>query len=154
LIEKFKLNVSLNKLIEIYRFHKPLITLPKDTKKILDFTKNFETALISDGNYITQQNKFFALNLNSYIKFPIFTDFYHTKKPELKAFKMVMDKFPNEKYIYVSDNPKKDFIAPKKLNWFTIRFKNPNGIYKDIKNNADVEVYSREEILDKLKELL
>jgi len=154
LIEKFKLNVSLNKLIEIYRFHKPLITLPKDTKKILDFTKNFETALISDGNYITQQNKFFTLNLDKYIKFPIFTDFYHTKKPELKAFKMVMDKFPNEKYIYVSDNPKKDFIAPKKLNWLTIRFKNPNGIYKDIKSNADVEVYSREEILDKLKELL
>ena len=154
LIEKFKLNVSLNKLIEIYRFHKPLITLPKESKKILNFTKDFDTALISDGNYITQQNKFFALNLNSYIKFPIFTDFYHTKKPELKAFKMVMDKFPNEKYIYVSDNPKKDFIAPKKLNWLTIRFKNPNGIYKDIKNNADVEVYSREEILDKLKELL
>jgi len=154
LIEKFKLNVSLNKLIEIYRFHKPLITLPRESKKILDFTKDFDTALISDGNYITQQNKFFTLNLDKYIKFPIFTDFYHTKKPELKAFKMVMENFPDKKYLYISDNPKKDFIAPKKLNWLTIRFKNPNGIYKDIKNNADVEVYSREEILDKLKELL
>jgi len=153
LIEEFKLEVSINKLIEIYRFHRPNIKLPKESIEILDWSKNKKTALISDGHYITQQNKFFALKLDRYIKYPIFTDFYHTKKPELKPFKMVMDKYPNEKYIYISDNPKKDFFAPKELNWITLRFKNKNGIYKDIENNADFEVYSRSEILEKLKEL-
>jgi len=61
-------------------------------------------------------------------------------------------KFPDKKYLYISNNPKKDFFAPKKLNWFTIRFKNPYGIYKDVENNTDIEVYSREEILKYLSE--
>jgi len=153
LIDEFKLKVNINKLIEIYRFHRPNIKLPKESIEILEWSKNKKTALISDGHYITQQNKFLALKLDRYIKYPIFTDFYHTKKPELKPFKMVMDKYPNEKYIYISDNPKKDFFAPKELNWLTLRFKNENGIYKNIENNADIEVYSRNEILEKLKEL-
>jgi len=152
LIEEFNLDISLNKLIEIYRFHFPDISLPKESKDILEFTKNYKTALISDGHYIMQKNKYNALKLN--LDYPIFTDFYHTKKPESKPFLMVMDKFKDKNYIYISDNPKKDFLAPKKLGWITIRFKNPRGIYKDIKNNADFEVNSREEILEKLKEIL
>jgi len=152
LIEEFNLNVSLNKLIEIYRFHFPDISLPRESKEILQFAKNYKTALISDGHYIMQKNKYNALNLN--LDYPIFTDFYHTKKPELKPFLMVMDKFKDKDYIYISDNPKKDFLAPKKLGWITIRFKNPRGIYKNVKNNADFEVNSREEILEKLKEIL
>ena len=149
LIEKFDIKISLNKLIEIYRFHKPNITLPN--KELLKFDK---IALITDGHYITQKNKFDSLGLEKYINFPVFTDFYHTKKPELKPFEMVMNKYPNEEYIYISDNPKKDFFAPKKLGWKTLRFKNPKGIYKDIKNNADVEVYSRDEILEYLNETI
>jgi len=152
LIEGFDLNISLNKLIEIYRFHFPDISLPKESKEILKFAKNYKTALISDGHYIMQKNKYNALQLN--LDYPIFSDFYHTKKPEEKPFLMVMDKFKDKDYIYISDNPKKDFLAPKKLGWVTIRFKNPRGIYKNIKNNADFEVKSRKEILEKLKEIL
>ena len=152
LIEEFNLSISLNKLIEIYRFHFPDISLPRESKEILQFATNYKTALISDGHYIMQKNKYNALNLN--LDYPIFTDFYHTKKPELKPFLMVMDKFKDKDYIYISDNPKKDFLAPKELGWITIRFKNPRGIYKDIENNADFEVNSREGILGKLKEIL
>ena len=151
LIEKFNLDVPVIKLVEIYRFHFPDISLPKESLELLEFAKNYKTALISDGHYITQKNKYNALNLN--LDYPIFSDFYHTKKPELKPFLMVMDKFPNEDYIYISDNPKKDFLAPRKLGWKTIRFKNPRGIYRDVENNADIEVYSRKEILEKLKDL-
>jgi len=152
LMEEFNLDISLNKFIEIYRFHFPDIYLPKESQRILEFTKNYKTALITDGHYIMQKNKYNALKLN--LDYPIFTDFYHTKKPELKPFLMVMDKFKAKNYIYISDNPKKDFLAPKKLGWISIRFKNPKGIYKDIKNSADFEVYSRIGILEKLKEIL
>ncbi len=149
LIQTFDLDANINKLIEIYRFHMPKITLPKESAELLEFAKI--SALITDGHYITQQNKFYALGLDKYIKFPVFTDFYRTKKPELKPFLMVMDKYPNSEYVYISDNPKKDFFAPKKLGWKTVRYKNPKGIYKDIENNADIEVYSRKEILKTLK---
>ena len=153
LIENFSLNVSLNKLLEIYRFHYPTIVLPKESRDILKFCKNFKTALITDGHYIMQKNKFFALDLKKFIEYPLFTDFYNTKKPDVKPFLMVMKKYPNEEYVYISDNPKKDFFAPKKLGWKTIRYKNPKGIYKNIKNNADIEVKSREKILEILKEI-
>jgi putative hydrolase of the HAD superfamily len=98
-----------------------------------------------------QKNKFYVLDLQRYIDYPIFTDFYHTKKPKLQPFKMVMKKFENKRYFYISDNPKKDFIAPNKLGWTTIRYKNPVGIYKDIESDANFEVYNKIEILNILK---
>lgn len=152
LIEKFNLDISLIKLIEIYRFHQPNITLSKESLELLEFTKAYKVALISDGHYLTQQNKFNALNLTTYIQYAIFTDFYHTKKPELKAFKMVMEKFNTEKkFVYISDNPKKDFIAPNELGWESIRYKNPKGIYKDYASNATTEVDNKIDIISLIK---
>ena len=63
---------------------------------------------------------------------------------------MVMEKFNTEKkFVYISDNPKKDFIAPKELGWESIRYKNPKGIYKDYENNAitAIEVMDDENLL-------
>jgi len=152
-IKKFNLDISLQKLIEVYRFHTPKINLPSESTELLKYAVNFKTALISDGHYIMQQNKFNSLNLFNYIDYPIFTDFHHTSKPNKKAFEMVMSKFENEKYVYISDNPKKDFQAPNELGWVTIRFKNYRGIYQNYKNNADYEVSKRIQILDILKEI-
>ncbi len=155
LIEKFNLNISLQELIKIYRFHKPNIELSKESLELLKFSQSYKTALISDGYYIMQQNKFVALNLSQYIQYPIFTDFYQTKKPECKSFEMVMTRFKDEtNFIYISDNPKKDFIAPNKLGWKSIRLKNSVGIYKDFISDATYEVNNRLEIvriLEKIK---
>ena len=151
LINEFKLDIEIKKLIEMYRFHFPDIKLPQQSKELLEYSKKYKTALITDGHYIMQKNKYKALCLD--IDYPIFTDFYHTKKPETKAFTMVMEKFPNESYVYIADNPKKDFFAPKKLGWKTIRYKNPKGIYKNLLNNADYEVQSKKDIIDILKTL-
>jgi putative hydrolase of the HAD superfamily len=148
LIEIFNLDISLQKLVEIYRFHKPNINLSQDSIKLLEFAQNYKTALISDGHYITQKNKFDSLGLDEFINYTVFTDFHHTKKPELKPFEMVMKKYPNESYIYISDNPKKDFIAPNKLEWCSIRYRNNIGIYKKYKNNATFEVENRLDIID------
>ena len=154
LIERFKLSVDVKKLIDIYRFHKPNIALSADSLKLLEFSKDFKTALISDGHYIMQKNKFDSLNLDKFIQYPIFTDFFHTKKPDQKPYKMVMEKFRDEKkFIYISDNPKKDFKAPKELGWIGIRYKNPVGIYKDFKSDTDYEVEKRDDIIEILKYL-
>jgi len=152
LINHFDLDISLQKLIEIYRFHKPNRTLSQDSIKLLEFAQDFKTARISDGHYVTQKNKFDILGLDKFINYPIFTDFYHTKKPELKPFEMVMKKYPNEEYIYISDNPKKDFIAPNKLGWNSIRYKNSIGIYKEYDSNATYEAENRLDIIEVLKE--
>jgi putative hydrolase of the HAD superfamily len=153
LLQEYEITTPLEKLIEIYRFHKPKITLPKETQTLLQFTQKYKTALISDGHYITQQNKFDTLGLAHYIDYPIFTDFHHTRKPQLKPFEMVMKQYTDETYIYISDNPKKDFIAPNQLAWKTIRFKNSVGIYKNFKNDALYEVTNRKDIKNILEKL-
>ncbi|WP_052746128.1 HAD family hydrolase [Sulfurovum lithotrophicum] len=154
LIDTFDLDISLQKLIEIYRFHQPDINLPAESQELLKFSQTYHTALISDGYYLMQQNKFKALRLENYIDYPIFTDFHHTKKPELKPFEMVMEKFKEESsFVYVSDNPKKDFIAPNRLGWKSIRYKNPVGIYKEYDSDAMYEVADRTEIMNILKEM-
>jgi putative hydrolase of the HAD superfamily len=149
LIDEFNLEISLDKLIEIYRFHFPAIKLDKITTDILSkIKKKYKTALITDGHYIMQKNKFRALGLEKFIDYPMFTDFYHTKKPELKPFKMIMKKIFSNKYVYIADNPKKDFFAPIELDWITIRFKNPKGIYKNLENNAHYETDRKKNILE------
>lgn len=154
LIDAFSLDVNIQKLIEVYRFHKPKIELSKESHDLLEFSKRFQLSLISDGHYITQSNKFDSLDLKKYIENPIFTDFYNTSKPNEKAFKIVEDIFTEEhEFVYVSDNPKKDFIAPHSLGWKSIRYKNSNGIYKKYKNNALYEVNSRLEIIEVLRSL-
>lgn len=154
LIDAFSLDVNLDKLIEIYRFHRPDISLSKDSLELLKFTQNFDTALISDGHYIMQKNKFDVLGLEKFVEYPIFTDYYHTKKPELKPYKMVMDKYNDKKkFVYISDNPKKDFKAVSTLGWKGIRYKNPIGIYKSVSNNTDYEVEQKEDIVDILRKL-
>lgn len=152
LIEEFTLDIPLQKLIEIYRFHKPRITLPSQSLKLLEYAQKFKTALITDGHYIMQQNKFDALDLERFIEYPLFTDFHHTRKPEHKPFEMVMQRYDKEsKFIYISDNPKKDFAAPKALGWIGIRYKNPIGIYKEVPNNTDYEVQTREAVIELLR---
>ncbi len=154
LIEKFKIKEDIAKLLEIYRFHIPDIKLSEESIRLLEFAKNYKTALITDGHYITQKNKFLTLGLGKFIEYSVFTDFYHTSKFEEKPFIMVMKYFKNEdKFIYIADNPKKDFIVPKKLKWYTIRYKNPYGIYKSYPNNANIEVDSLEKIISILEEI-
>lgn len=154
LIEKFGLDININQFIEIYRFHTPNIVLSNESLELLKFAKDFKTALISDGNYIMQKNKFNALKLDEFIEYPIFTDFYHTKKPEKKPYKMVMDKYKDEdKFVYISDNPKKDFKALGQLGWIGIRYKNPVGIYRDFQNSTDYEVERKEDIICILRKL-
>jgi len=85
LIEEFGLDVSVRKLIEIYRFHIPDIALPTESIKMLEeSSEEFMLALISDGHYIMQMNKYRKLGLKRYIKYPVFTDLYQTKKPDEK----------------------------------------------------------------------
>ena len=143
---------ELKKLIEIYRFHAPNISL-EDEKLLDDIKQHFQTALITDGHYIMQQNKYNKLNLEKWIDYAVFTDKYHTKKPNKKPYEMVQNHFKDEnRFCYIADNPKKDFLAPKELGWLTIRYKNPVGVYRDEKNDADFEIENLSDVLEIINE--
>jgi putative hydrolase of the HAD superfamily len=82
-------------------------------------SNGYEMSLITDGRSITQRNKLKALGIESYFKNIVISEEVNSEKPSEYNFNLVMNKCP-ENYIYIADNPKKDFITPNKLGWSSI----------------------------------
>lgn len=115
----------LNFYLESYRFHSPDIVLPEESMAILKKLKSegYVLGLISDGRKITQRNKINSLGLYTYINSDdmVISEEFGSEKPDKKNFKYFMDKYPSAPYyVYVADNPGKDFVAPNSLGWRTI----------------------------------
>lgn len=115
-------NITHNYLLSLYRKHYPSIFLYDDAKIFLkNLTDlNFELSLITDGRVITQKNKLKALGIEHIFKKIIISDEIQSEKPSEKNYKLVMNQNLDKQYIYIGDNPNKDFITPNKLGWTTI----------------------------------
>lgn len=125
-------------LLTSYRSHIPSIKLHSDAISIIPKLKEkFNLALITDGSALTQRNKVQALKLNNWIDPIIYTDELgpDASKPNTIAFEKVMDHFKGtpESYMYVGDNPLKDFIPAKALGWKTLRIIRPNSEYEKMR---------------------
>jgi putative hydrolase of the HAD superfamily len=94
-----------------------------------ELAKIYPLGLISDGYLPVQSHKANALGAQRWFKEIIFTEELGRKhwKPALTAFNLMMKRFPGEKYIYIGDNPRKDFVAPRQLGWKTIQILRPDG---------------------------
>ncbi len=111
--------------VNTYRHHKPDIKLSPIVKSTLSDLKRrgASIALITDGRIITQTLKIEGLSLYDYIcpdNISI-SEAIGADKSQPLPFLRVMQRHPNEqKYVYVGDNPKKDFFHPNALGWKTI----------------------------------
>lgn len=114
--------ITLQMVLDIYRNHSPTIQLYKDAKVFLEklLSQEIEMSLITDGRSITQRNKLRALGIESFFKNIIISEEVNSEKPSEYNFRMVMNNKLAENYIYIADNPKKDFITPNKLGWTSI----------------------------------
>ena len=110
--------------IQRYRNHVPDISLNKETKKCLDVLRDEGAiiGLITDGRSVTQRNKIEALGLNQWIDNSniIISEEFGSEKPSASNYLYFENKYPQNKFVYVGDNIKKDFIAPNVLKWNTI----------------------------------
>ncbi|WP_308991968.1 HAD family hydrolase [Mariniflexile litorale] len=116
-------DVEIKGLLNIYRQHKPDISLSNSIQKLLENLKRdvFKMGLITDGRSIQQRNKISALGLSSYFDAVIISEEFGSEKPHINNFKYFVDAYGTSKqYIYVGDNTRKDFIAPNKLGWHTV----------------------------------
>lgn len=114
--------ITLQMVLDIYRNHFPTIQLYKDAKVFLEklLSQGNEMSLITDGRSITQRNKLRALGIESYFKNIIISEEINSEKPSECNFRMVMNNLDSENYIYIADNPIKDFVTPNKLGWTSI----------------------------------
>jgi len=132
------INVLVKKLVHIYRSHKPDISLYNDAIWALKYySKQVPLVLLTDGYFKTQQNKVESLNIDEYFEKYYYTDKWGKNywKPNTFVFEKVQNDFisTDSNFVYISDNPEKDFIAPNKLNWNSIYIKREVGVYKGAK---------------------
>jgi len=111
--------------LNVYRYHHPDICLDNNVYNTLKCLKDkgANLGIISDGRSITQRNKIEALRLDTFFDNDniIISEEFGSEKPALENYRFFMTKYPNaESFIYVADNPKKDFIAPNQLGWKTV----------------------------------
>lgn len=122
ILKEKNVNLTLDKYLELYRFHVPKISLDDDTKLTLKSLKksNIKISIITDGRSITQRNKIKALGITNELAMIIISEETGYEKPNKYNFKLVQNNFPDDNFVYVGDNTKKDFIAPNQLGWHTV----------------------------------
>lgn len=122
--------------LHIYRYQQPDITLNADALDLLNTLQanGVRLGLITDGRPEGQWAKIQALGIEPYFEKIIVTDELggiQFRKPSTTAFERMQMHFqvPYDQMVYVGDNPKKDFVAPRQLGMDWVYFKNPNGLY-------------------------
>jgi putative hydrolase of the HAD superfamily len=91
--------------------------------------------LITDGTHAVQLKKVRALALEPVFSKIVYTDLLGEgrafAKPHARAFEMIEASLggPDTRFVYVGDNPAKDFVAPNARGWTTVQVVREGGIH-------------------------
>lgn len=156
-IDFYKRPVEIKNLLDIYRNHVPKISLDEDTRQVLDKLRNNNcgTGIITDGRIVSQMNKIRALGLDQYFAKDsiVISEAWEHEKIDGFAYDLMKGLFPNGDYVYVGDNPKKDFVAANQRGWTTIcLLDNGRNIHKQ--NFGLPDEYLPKFRINKMSELL
>lgn len=124
-------------MVAIYRDHLPRIRLAPDALAFLDSDHGFGLALVTDGFGAAQRRKVAALGLSHYAFDPIvYTDDWGPAfwKPHRRAFDAVeaAHREGSNRFVYVADNPTKDFLAPRALGWGTVQIDRADAVHSRV----------------------
>jgi putative hydrolase of the HAD superfamily len=147
-------NGLIHALVNVYRSHWPSIKLFEDAFELLQRLKGRHAlAVLSDGPLISQVNKARALHTDRWCTVHVFTDLWGREhwKPGEKGFRHIQGLFPEHRqFVYIADNPIKDFVTARALGWKTIRIMRKSGLYSDVQipdsHLADLTVSTFEDL--------
>lgn len=101
--------------------HSPTISLRKDAEIFLSLLRRNSVpfGLVTDGRTNTQRAKIAALGIDDANSISISgeTGF---QKPHGGAFAPIISEIEAENFIFVGDNPKKDFYYPNEMGWASV----------------------------------
>lgn len=140
-------------LLWIYRLHTPDIHLHESTIKVLKHLEVIsKVAILTDGRSVTQRLKLKALELD-YL--PVYISEEHeSQKPDPLRFETIMRDIPSSRYVYVADNPAKDFVAPNSLGWITIGLRDDGRNIHRQRIEDLPSVYMPSRWIDNIEELI
>jgi putative hydrolase of the HAD superfamily len=131
-------------LVEMYREHRPVITLLPDAAALLRavLDKCMRLAVITDGPVASQRAKVDVLGLRRLASPIVVTGELgpHAGKPSPVAFERVEQELAvrGSQLVYLADNPRKDFVAPAARGWRTVRVRRPGGLHERLPSGDDV----------------
>ncbi|MBP7053817.1 MAG: HAD family hydrolase [Phycisphaerae bacterium] len=126
----------IDRLVRIYRTHIPALTVPEDSRSVLDQLKDrYTLALLTDGYLPTQRLKVQALGIERCFRAIVYTEELGREhwKPSPLGFQRLLEILharPAES-AYIADNETKDFIAPNHLGMTTIQVRRPNRLHRE-----------------------
>jgi len=134
---------SVSKLVDVYRFHKPVIFCQESTiEALMKLRVHYEISIITGGPEESQRRKVLALGLDSLFTNVIYSGRYGPAldKPHPWAWKEIENRtgLHGCDLIYVGDNPSKDFNAPLELGWRTLRVRQKNSLHEALPTPSDV----------------
>lgn len=161
-LEQLSLNLQptlIQEMVEIYRTHQPKLSLYEDAVWAINYlSAQCQLGIITDGYLKTQKNKVRALGLAPLFHTIIYSDFYGRENwkpspvPYLKM--MQLNGEPESEYVYIGDNPTKDFVTAKQLNWLTVQICREQGEYSNIEVQDAYAAHFKISSLIELKDIL
>lgn len=114
-------------LITQMRAHPPAIALSEDAAHLLAWIRerNYSFSIVTNGRSVTQRRKVEALGLSDALSVAI-SEEIGAAKPDPTCFSLAISAHGADRYFYVGDNPKHDFVGPNELGWATVMLKD-NG---------------------------
>ena len=152
--ERLKLPSSVKEsLLWEYRLHLPQITLKPGVKLLLEMLKSrsLNVSILTDGRAVTQRLKLAALGLGD---LPVYiSEDFGAPKPHPERFQLIENQYPGSNFIYIGDNPKKDFVTPNAMGWTTFGvIGNSRNIHSQDLNGLDLNFHPNY-WLDQLEDL-
>ena len=110
-------------LLEWHRTHMPALTpFPGVVEFLSGIVERGDTfAIVTDGRSVTQRNKLQALGLLDLTDNVFISEEIGAAKPNPLIFERARDALGDRPgYVYIADNPAKDFVTPNRLGWITV----------------------------------
>lgn len=152
---------SVGQLVAEYRAHRPVISMLPGMDGALERLRDrgVRLGVLSDGRLESQLAKADALHLDKWFD-PVLLTASHVgfAKPATDGFEWIGNawQIAGAELAYVADNPLKDFIAPRRLGWLTVRLRLPEqlryGVDTVVDREApDLEVRGTGDLIDLLE---
>jgi putative hydrolase of the HAD superfamily len=127
---------EISRLVNHYRNHLPQIKLDPQFKTVYEsLRKRVRLGLLTDGYMPAQELKVKSLGIEEYFDIIIYTELLGREnwKPSSAGFELIMgrDNFAPAQYVYVADNPAKDFIAPNRLGWRSVWLNKKDKVHRN-----------------------
>jgi putative hydrolase of the HAD superfamily len=124
-------------LVEIYRTHFPKIKMEPDVADALaEMPSDWPVAVLTDGPVTSQTRKCDVLGLRPRTAVIVLTGALGAPfwKPSKAGFEYISQRVSADGFVYVGDNPAKDFLAPRQLGWISVRVRRPRGLHYAVEN--------------------